>query len=275
MISRGGCRIARGVGRRHAGVNVLVGHQVRCQDILAVDQCSVRAGHDSRGVGIAVQRQCHGVAHFGVAADGARDRRIELAVLGGVDDVVAGDGVDGDGSRGQCIHRDIMRRCGGDAVAGRVGGGHPGGDAGVDRVVSHQVRCLDRDVVDQLAALIGRDQTRVGITVDHERDGVAQLDVAAHRAADRSIGHLGLRGIDDVIAGDGVNGDAGGNVDVDRDGGVGARRGAGRSGRIGGGDTGVNGVVGHQVGCLDVHAVDQRAARTGRDRRCIGVAVDH
>ena len=91
----------------------------------------------SAGVGVAVDRQGDGVAVLDVAADGAGDRH-RAAGLGGIDDVVGGDGGERDrGRRPRCrpYRLGVGRR---GAVAGGVGGG----DAGIDRGVASAARSL-------------------------------------------------------------------------------------------------------------------------------------
>src|SRR4029453_18971847 len=125
------------------------------------------------------------------------------AGLGRIDDVVGGDGVEGDGggNRGvDAVGLGVGRSC---AVAGGVGGGDAGIDGGVG--IGGQVGAGD---VDREGA--ARHQPGVVSAVDGEGDGVATLDVAADGAGD---GHhaAGLGRIDDVVRGDGVEGDGGGN----------------------------------------------------------------
>ena len=208
-IDRCACRIAGGIGGCYGGMNIFVGHQVACQDILAVDQCSFRAGHHACGVGIAMNRERHGVSHLGVAADRAGDGGIGLAVLGSVDDVVASDGVDGDAGGNVDVNGDGgIGGCRGAGRSGHVGGG----DAGFDGVVGDQVAGIDVHAVDQRAAFTGRDRRRVGVAVDQQGDNVSDLDVTAHGAGNRGGGLGRLGDVDDVVAGNGADGDVGSDV---------------------------------------------------------------
>ena len=103
--------VAIGIGHGHARVNRMVSHQVSCRDILAVDQCSVRACNDACRVSITVDRQGHYVTQLGVTAHGASYRCIGLVFFRSIDDVVTSNGVDRDGGRGLQVHRQHGRVC--------------------------------------------------------------------------------------------------------------------------------------------------------------------
>ena len=278
----------RGAGRIHAHSVSLAGAVGAARSVGAVDHggdglalngaaqhVDAVASIGRHGAGAnhrAANHQRDHIARMGVATHGARHRHL-LVGFNVVDRVVCRDAVDRDRGAGR-VDRDIVRDRGREAVARRVVGGHTGCHAGLDGVIGQQVSGLDIDAVDQLTALISNNQSAIGVAVDQQRDRVTQFDVAAHRAADIRVGCLGLDVIDDVVAGDGVDGDIGGNVEVGCDSRSRCSRGAGRSCRVGGGDAGVDGVVGDQVGCLDVDAVDQRRAGATGYHAGIGVAID-
>ena len=113
------------------------------------------------------------------------------------------------------------------------------------------------------------DRAGIGGAVDGQGDDVAALDVAADRAGD-GYGAAGFRRVEDVVGGDGIDGDAGrdGGVDIVE---MGCRRRRAVAGRVGGADAGVDGMVG--VG-RQVAAGNVDAEGSAGDRAGIGGAVD-
>ncbi|CAM0556674.1 hypothetical protein EHLJMEHL_01765 [Vreelandella titanicae] len=109
----------------------------------------------------------------------------------------------------------------------------------------------------------------VALVAHAQGDGVAFAGVAAHAAGDAD-GLGGFFGVDHVVTGDGVDGDARGDLGVDRD--VTCfGRGLAVTRRVGGGHARFHTVVGDQVGGCHGSAVAQ-VARTVVDHAS-GVAV--
>ena len=217
---------------------------------------------DRAGVGVAVDRQGDGVAALDVAADRAGDRH-RAAGFRGVDDVVRGDGVEREARRRR---RGVNRVALGRRRRGAVAGGVGGGDAGVDGMVGIGREIAAGDVDAEAAAA---DRAGVGVAVDRQGDGVAALHVAADRAGDRH-GAAGLRRVEDVVRGDGVDRQARRHRGIDIVEVARRRRGAVARG-VRGSDAGVDGMVG--IG-RKVAAGDVDAEATAADRAGVGVAVD-
>ena len=105
----------------------------------------------------------------------------------------------------------------------------------------------------------------VGDAVDRQGHGVADLDVAAHRAGHRNR-PAGLRRVDDVVGRDGVERDARHRRHrVDRVSLVGGRRG-GVARRVGRGDAGMHVGVGRKIAARNVDA-EVKPPAPGRCRR--------
>ena len=133
-----------------------------------------------------VDRQSDCVARLDVAAHCAAYRGLGLVAFCNVDHIVASDDADGDGCSGsRGVKVDSAAGRGGAGVAGCV----VGHDLGVDAVVGLKVGCIHLGAVAELVAANVDNRGVVGMAVDRQSDGVAQLGVAAHRAV---YGGLGL-----------------------------------------------------------------------------------
>ena len=136
---------------------------------------------DTGTVGCAIDEQFDGVASTEGAGDFTADERVELTLFAGVDDVVAGDGVNHERSleagRG-CWRRilgveGVVLQCGGGGATGAGDGAIDGGIA-----VGHQIGGRHEDAV----VATGIDEAGVLLTIDGERDGVVGGKFAGNTA---------------------------------------------------------------------------------------------
>ena len=184
---------------QHGGQHFFVG--IRCQLAARNAQDAVLA----RGVhGRAVTRAVHGegddVACAEVARDGAGDGDA-ASLLRGVQEVVAGDGVDADGAlRHHGVHRIVLNRIGQRAT----GASDARFDGGV--AVSDQVGC--RHVDAEFAVCTHSAGVRLVHTAHLERegDGVTRCKGTRDFAGDGNVAGV-FCSVDDVVSGDGVDAD--------------------------------------------------------------------
>src|SRR5574343_355149 len=212
------------------------------------------AGVDGTAEGLAVDGEGDNVALCIRASDRAGGVDAAGGGFGHAEDVVRGDGVDAQGGEfaGVGCGFDLVVLQGGGGVA--TGAGDFAFDAGV--AVGDQVAGVDVDAV----AAVGGHGGGVVLAVERQGDDVASGKCAADLAFDFDRGHALLVHRDDVVAGDGLDGERGleadtGGVEL---GGVGGGRGGVASGvgEDGSGDHG--GVFGRQgpAGAGDVAFAD-------------------
>ena len=140
-------------------------------------------------------------------------------------------------------------------------------------MVGAQVGCVDLCAVAELIATNIDNRGGVGVAVDRQGDGIAQLDVFAHGAAHKGLGFCIFSNVDHVVASDDADGDVRmGRACVKVDSAAG-RGGAGVAGGVIGHDLGIDAVVGPQIRGVDLGAVAKGAARV---HNCcgVGMAVD-
>ena len=264
----GKAKIARRIAGDDQGVNFVVTTQVVGIHFYLIPEHSIGV-HGGGCVFVPIDQQGDCVAYLYIATHSAAHKGLGLCVFSNVDHVVASNDADGDSRCGRReVKADRTAGSGFCGVACRV----IGHNLGVDAAVCPQIEGSHVGFITQHAVVVDNGGG-VGVAVDGKGDGIASLDIAAHRAAHQGSQVRAFNYVDHIIACDHANGNASsGGRSINIDGTAGSSLGRVAS-RVGGYNLGINAVVGRKIRGGHLGLVTQHTV--GADNRGgVGVTVD-
>ena len=203
------CRIRS----RNAGINTIIGFQIIGQHIDTIGQITATAINHITGIGVTVDRQSDGITGNDITTNTASNRGIGLIHFIRVQDVIAGNWINGDRGFNIGIHTDITICFCRSTVTCRI----RSRNAGINTIIGFQIIGQHIDTIGQITATAINHITGIGVTVDRQSDGITRLDIVTHTTGNGGIGLIYFVGVKNIITSDRINGDRGFNLSINRD----------------------------------------------------------